>query len=113
MKLTRNEAIVESIKLWTFLAESGLDKMAYPKFAESGLEAWPEHGCYLCEYSRQLETRANGTHCRACPLPGEGEYRCEDRAHPWWRWTQAETTSAQKSAACDFLDVLRSCTPTP
>ena len=105
--ITEEEAIDLSIKLWTWLAESG---SAY----KAGWSGWEQPGCMandcaMCEYHiQQMQTsqleRVGA--CQFCPY-NRMFGGCMGKDSPYGAWTGALTVGKRKQAASDILQQLR------
>ena len=104
MKLTAKRAVVLSIELWEWLAETGLDKEGWPKWKRNGGKYSDEieGDCFLCEY-------AQGG-CGKCPYDIKyGECICGDMNAPtlYDEWEVAGTEEDAKKYAKQFLEQLK------
>ena len=106
MRLTRKRAILLSIELWTWLAETGGEKEDWPGWETNGGQH-PEcySDCFLCEYSnRQLG--GYSPVCPACPYCAVYGKCYRDDA-PYDKWDLAETVEERKQYAQEFLEELK------
>lgn len=96
MRLTKKTAIELSITLWTWLAETGKFKKAWPKWEKYGDIA---NECFLCEYDKS-------DNCDRCPL--EKKYRgCCSEECAFIKWEDSETKADRKKYATLFLAQLK------
>lgn len=105
MRLTKKKAIELSIELWTYLAETGLEKEAWPY--------WKKYGriycdCFLCEYKkRRREGKPWGGICLFCSY-FEKFGHCENEGNEYSNWLESETEADKKKYAQLFLEQLKS-----
>ncbi len=100
MKLTEKRAIELSIELWAWLAESGKEKWAWPRWEEYGVA---EGNCFLCEYDAQSEDD-----CSVCPLWIKfGDGGCLSGDCYFNKWDIAKTSRTRKKSAKLFLEQLK------
>lgn len=99
MKLTKKKAIELSIKLWTWLAETGKEKEEWPVWDKYDYAILND--CFLCEYDDQ---KRGG--CNACPLtekfsrqPSQ-KFGCyaDDCAYSQWEKCESMFAGQQKTA---------------
>jgi len=102
MKITREEAVRESIKMWRHLAETGsCDKAGYEGFYDAvGEWGMPENDCWLCKFTFAT--------CSLCSLPKKGVRYASLRCYPlgYQEWRDSKSTETRKAAAQKCLDVL-------
>lgn len=96
MRLTRKKAIELCIELWTYLAETGDYKFAWPDWDKYDIEPWAD--CWFCEYNNRQE----GKSCQKCPLKGRGERRCIKKT-PYGQWAGTNSRHLRKKYAKLFL----------
>ncbi len=97
MRLTKKKAIELSVELWTWLAETGKEKLDWP-----GWEQYEDitSECFLCEYA----DRHSG--CDDCSYRQKFCYCCEgDSPYSLWHLFQAART--KKKYARLFLEQLK------
>jgi len=103
MKLTKEAAVDITIELWTYLAETGKQKMDW--------DGWGKYGemknyCPLCEYTAQHgKSCATGKSCTICPFVIRHGKHC--LSNPYRDWDYAITVSARKKYANEFLNLLK------
>jgi len=108
MRLTKKKAVQITKELWEWLAETGEDKEAWPKWEEYGEF---DSNCALCERTKRL-----GRDCGDCPLLGmwtpTPESICLDDFTPYALWedtfydVQCEAnTKARKQYARQIVDL--------
>ena len=99
MKLTKKKAIEISIELWTFLAETGGQKLDWNGWNKYG---YMSASCPLCEYSRGL--------CKSCPYYKKFKPCCSLGDKPvtiYDYWEAAKTLETRKKYAKLFLEQLK------
>ena len=89
MRLTRKQAILLSIDLWTWLADTGsMHKWEWPGWKDNGGQY--EHAigyCFLCEYSERQIKRNNTTTCEACSYYQRYGYCSQfSETSPYHKW---------------------------
>ena len=95
-RLTRKRALTLSIELWTWLAETGLQKYEWPGWAKFG----PVGGdCFLCEYSGNIE-------CDRCPYNIHFHHNCFEES-AYTDWERARNKRFRKQHAAKFLNELK------
>ena len=98
MRLTKKRAIQISIELWTWLAETGREKEAWPGWEKYGDM---QCGCALCEYDyRHVD---NCTSCSYHKMFG----KCTQGSAPYADWRDSRSQAASKAHAQAFLDQLK------
>ena len=98
------KAIEDSIKLWSWLGETGKHKGQRPEWRVNGGTYSPKPAfCFLCGYAH--------SDCAKCPLwtDGENGLDCEDYA--FGLWEGAGTVEEKKKYAKKFVEELRALLP--
>lgn len=106
--MTELEALNYSIELWTFLAETGKEKIDW--YAWKKFDRAPMNSCFLCEYANSK----SGTYhpiedmCINCSY-GKIFGRCEKDNKAYHRWVHSKSTDIEgkKKIAMEFLDELK------
>lgn len=104
MKLTKKKAIDLSVKLWTWLAETGKEKEGWPGWVRNGGKH-PDSAsdCFLCEYSRHGHASWS---CETCPYYCIYDH-CMNSDSPYSKWEDALSDAARKRYAQQFLKQLK------
>lgn len=105
-KLTAKKAIELSVKLWTWLAETGQQKWEWTGWKyNDGKYPYMEANCFLCEYN----DRKGGnmpTDCRFCPYNIKYNF-CNKYGELFFRWSRAKREINRKKYAAQLLEQLK------
>lgn len=82
------EAVRLSIKLWEWLAETGLLKYEWPEWKTNGGQYDEQfYHCFMCTYDSDLNSEyCIGERCAYCPYYQHYGIRCYDPTQPYSRW---------------------------
>ena len=103
VKLTEKKAIELSIKLWTWLAETGQEKTEWSDWNKYG---YMKSQCFLCEYA---DTCGHG--CSDCPYYKKFRF-CVNSNTNYERWARGTTKRTKKKKYAKlFLEQLNQLLP--
>ena len=92
------EAIEYSIELWTWLAETGLNKRAWPGWYR--FHTVPYSYCFLCEFNN-THIKPGDALCARCPVGN-----CSET--PYVKWYDSKNVPDRQTYAKEFLEILKS-----
>lgn len=112
MKLTAKKAVELSIKLWTWLAETGEEKGDWPEWKENGGKYLSiEDNCFLCRYNTQRTKQSTQDTCSFCPYSrkyGHCNRRGGGEDKPFRDWYYySNDAKDRKRYAKQFLEQLK------
>ena len=110
MRLTRKKAIELCIELWTWLAETGKKKKAWPEWRKykdcKGLN--DAQLCWFCLYNnRKQRLQQSSSSCsHSCPYYKVYGF-CAKYSNPFNGWYDAKTLNVRKKYAKLFLSQIK------
>lgn len=106
--MNRKYALVQTRKLWRYLAETGNSKGGY--FYKCTSKYYPTNGCYLCEYAYLKHGGSRLDYCGECPYYQTYGESCYEDDSAYSRWEDADgagDVEARKIFAKAFLKEMR------
>ena len=109
MKLTRREALVKTIEMWTWLAEHPeASKKDY--FTENNIKDVPLHDCYCCEYGKKIH-KDFASICTICPIwicTNGRVVGCFGSSSPYFKWRyEAHSKSKRTKYALEIVQDIK------
>lgn len=111
--MTEREAVEKSLELWEWLAETGANKMSWPKRNEF---TPPGYDCFLCDYIASTPHVIGWIDCKKCPLVDTWGgvdtncrgYYCEyNPLSPYKAWRESDTCEDRKKYATIVVEGLK------